>query len=208
MTNVHDVINGGEMPGDVIGVRDSCGDTWELNEEGHWHVVGGSAGRCGGGRSRCPSNGFMLLHGFRPWTVTAVREAQVEVWGEELTIPAIPPGTVALIGKKRGIRYEPWRSEDDEEIRWRRTDLAKGGGVRLATVLGMEGTVVVVRRPPRVWKMTKVEPDPPVAVDVAGHGRWKKHPSSGTYYHEKQAHSPRTLAGLCQLGDVTEVFDA
>jgi hypothetical protein len=123
-----------------------------------------------------------------------------------LCLPEVPEGAVALKGNSTGDRYVPHATRGS----W----VAPNYTGALHVVLAREhpeGVTVEFAPPrePRTWPKLDDAPSDVGAVEVEGFGEWKRlTPTSalfGSTDPERGIDRPLSLAGLRELGDVTEV---
>jgi hypothetical protein len=129
-----------------------------------------------------------------------------------LSLPTVPPGTVALDGES-GARFIPCGA-----VSWRGANrLEDDPTYGLGELLDFAGPMSVVMREPRTWPKLDKEPDDiSRTIEVEGHGRFviavrRPYPDNNTtFIHEDDAADGGltwTLGRLRELGDVTEVFE-
>lgn len=98
----------------------------------------------------------------------AANESTAQSDPSVLSLPQVPPGTVALVG-----REHRWvRSYDGK---WRLGAAGHGApGLPLVEVLRIEGSVTVVKREPRTWPLIDGAPDGVQAVKGASGKVWRR----------------------------------
>ncbi|GAA0738494.1 hypothetical protein Drose_04495 [Dactylosporangium roseum] len=233
MTAIGDIIQPGKsIPDDVTEVEDRTGWDHERGTDGRWHLGGVNADD-----PHPWSDGELMDYApltvtavrepepYTPLTLITcgtcgVRSMTCHYCGEEqpaqavplvLTLPQVPEGAVALIGGESGMRYP--RRDDVSAPVW--LDPKRGNATTtLAEILDYEGSVTVVMREPRTWPKLATEAEDPNVVDVVAEDglfthRWIRREGSAFYRCSGRPRccKSRTLAGLRELGDVTEVFD-
>ena len=143
-----------------------------------------------------------------PWQAALIALEDADAAPLVLSLPEVPPGTVALIGVETGRR---WARDGNV---WTRPD--DGSTVRFARVLDEEfGSVraeMAPPREPRTWPKLDAVPeidDLPDMVEVSGWRWWRvtEMDGTGSRYNRPGELFHRTLQQLRELGEVREVLD-
>ena len=145
------------------------------------------------------------------FTVDGLHEA-VELPAESgpvvLSLPQVPPGTVALVGDSSGARFLPTGTA------WA-YDQSPTGVIALGGLLDAERSVTVEFAPPcepRTWPrlVDEATSDLPDVVDVIGDGRWHRLTEPGAeHLYARPGHEDNwrlSLRGLREWGEVREVL--
>jgi len=199
LARVGDVIeHGQDIPANVLWVKDEVADGKHEHCEGLWYEDGVE---CDG----TPYSAEKLQHLRGRLTVV---EVDPEPQPIVLTLPVVPDGAVALIGNKTGKRYtwDPYRSEYSYPKADLTTDVWWTNYAAIMQREHPEGVTVEMAPPPEPRTWPKLDPAPADlrAVEVEGHGIFRRHPNTDGWVNDEGI--------LCywrevlDLGEVREVL--